>query len=136
MFISVIVIILLVIRKKIICIIAGFIYLILGSLFWLYKSMYYCYILFTGLIEFNDSEDLFIYAIIILIVNILLIILRLIICYKIKVIFGILKLIEKYFFERDHTEFLKKIAEDIDVSILKEDVPEQKFEDNKVINNN
>ena len=91
--------------------------------------MYYCYIIFTGVIEMLNGDNFFMYAIILLIVNILLIILRLIICYKIKVIYDNLKLIEKYFFERDHTEFLKKLVSDIDVSILKEDEDEQKCED-------
>ena len=128
-FISFIIIILLVLMKKILCLIGGLTYLILGVLFWLYKSLYSCYLFFSGEIEeyFGDDKEeddnnyYFFYAIIIL-VNISLISIRLICCYNLKKIYGLLENIEKYNFEREHTIFFQKIEEDLQVNLIKDDI--------------
>jgi len=132
-FISFIIIILLVLMKKIYCLIGGLVYLILGILFWLYKSIYSCYLLFSGEIEeyfgdntedgYEDEDNIYyyFYAIIILI-NISLISIRLICCYNIKKIYGLLENIEKYNFEREHTILIQKIEEDLQVNIIKDDI--------------
>jgi len=134
-FISFIIIILLVLMKKVYCLIGGLAYLILGILFWLYKSIYSCYLLFSGEIEeyFGDNTEdgyedededniyYYFYAIIILI-NISLISIRLICCYNIKKIYGLLENIEKYNFEREHTILIQKIEEDLQVNIIKDDI--------------
>jgi len=134
-FISFIIIILLFLMKKVYCLIGGLAYLILGILFWLYKSIYSCYLLFSGEIEeyFGDNTEdgyedededniyYYFYAIIILI-NISLISIRLICCYNIKKIYGLLENIEKYNFEREHTILIQKIEEDLQVNIIKDDI--------------
>jgi len=136
-FISFIIIILLVLMKKIYCLIGGLTYLILGILFWLYKSIYSCYLLFSGEIEeyFGDNTEdgyededededniyYYFYAIIILI-NISLISIRLICGYNIKKIYGLLENIEKYNFEREHTILIQKIEEDLQVNIIKDEI--------------
>ena len=129
-FISLIIIIFLVLMKKILCLIGGLTYFILGILFWLYKSLYSCYLFFSGEIEeyFGDDEDedednnYYIFYTIIIIVNISLILIRFICCYNLKKIYGLLENIEKYNFEREHTIFFQKIEEDLQVNIIKDDI--------------
>lgn len=127
--ISFIIIILLVLMKKILCLIGGLAYLILGILFWLYKSLYSCYLFFSGEIEeyFGDDEEeddnnYYVFYAIIILVNISLISIRLICCYNLKKIYGLLGNIEKYNFEREHTIFFQKIEEDLQVNLIKDDI--------------
>ena len=128
-FISLIIIIFLVLMKKIFCIIAGLAYLILGILFWLYKSFCSCYLFFSGEIEefFGNDElendnDYYYFYVIIILVNISLISIRLICCYYLKKIYELLKNVEKYNFAREHTIFVQKIEEDLQVNLIKDDI--------------
>lgn len=119
--ISLIIILLLILRKKVFCIIAGIIYLVLGILFWLYKSFFYCYIIFSLKIQDYYKDNFKKIKIILLVVNLSLIILRLVCFFIIKSIYNLLKGIEKYFYEREHTILIQKLGEDLDVSLYKDD---------------
>ena len=118
---SLLIILFLVLRIKIFCLIAGIIYLVLGILFWLYKSIVYCYIIFN--LKINDYfKDSFIkIKFILLAVNLSIIILRLVCFFIIKSIYTLLKSIEKYFHEREHTILIQKLGENLDVSLYKDD---------------
>ena len=127
--ISLIIILFLVLRKKVFCLIAGIIYLVLGILFWLYKSIFYCYIIFGLKINVYFNENFTKIEIIVLVVNLSVIIFRLVNFFIIKNIYTLLKNIEKYFFEREHTLLIQKLGEDLDVSLYKDD--ERKNEEGK-----
>ena len=115
--ISLIIIIFLIMRKKIMCLIGGISYFVISFSFWLYYSIYFGYIAFDEE-EYNYNPDFDYYKLYILILNLSLIILRIGCCYYIKKIYKNLLFIEKYLFERDHTQFLEKIVDEIDVSIV------------------
>ena len=119
--ISLIIILFLVLRKKILCLVAGIIYLILGILFWLYKSIFYCYIIFCLKIKDYYKNTFSKINIILLVINLSVIILRVICFFIIKSIYTLLQGIEKYFYEREHTLLIQKLGEDLDVSLYKDD---------------
>ena len=76
--ISLIIILFLVLRRKLLCLVAGIIYLIFGILFWLYKSIFYCYIIFCLKIKDYYKDTFSKIKIIILVINLSVIILRLV----------------------------------------------------------
>ena len=105
----------LVIRRKIYCIIGGIAYLIIGVLYWAYETYY-----FSKSYLANQNKKIDALVIIVLIANTFLIFLRAICCFIIKKMYEHLKSIEKYLYERDHTIFIQKIENDIDVSVFKD----------------
>ena len=119
--ISLIIILFLVLRRKLLCLVAGIIYLIFGILFWLYKSIFYCYIIFCLKIKDYYKDTFSKIKIIILVINLSVIILRLVCFFIIKSIYTLLQSIEKYFYEREHTILIQKLGEDLDVSLYKDD---------------
>ena len=111
------IILFMVLRKKCYCIIGGFTYLIFGILFWLYKSI----TSFLEILKLNDDEYSNYLWVFILGINLLLIALRIPCYFIIKKIYNILEYIEIYYFEREHTEFIKKLGDDLTINIIKEE---------------
>jgi hypothetical protein len=114
-FISVIAIavtILLLLRRKVYCIIAGFSYIIVGGVGWLTKMIYICYLVFGGKVNesFDERYSSQYWNFIIFIIQIGLICLRLYTCYLIKIMYKSLGYFEKYRREKEHAEFLEKLG--------------------------
>ena len=115
-----------VIRRKIYCIIGGIAYLIIGVLYWAYETYN-----FSKSYLANENKKIDTLAIIVLISNTILIFLRAICCYIIKKMYGHLQSIEKYLYERDHTIFIQKIENDIDISVFKDNTNENEKQVNE-----
>jgi len=118
-FISIITIsvtILLLLRRKVLCIIGGFSYLIGGCMGWLYKIIFICYIIFGSKVnKFFDklySEQY--WHIILFVVQIGIIVVRLYTCYLIKMMYKSLGFYESYRREKEHAEFLEKLGNKMD----------------------
>ena len=118
-FISIITIsvtILLLLRRKVLCIIGGFSYLIGGCMGWLYKIIFICYIIFGSKVnKFFDklySEQY--WHIILFVVQIGIIGVRLYTCYLIKMMYKSLGFYESYRREKEHAEFLEKLGNKMD----------------------
>ena len=105
----------LLLRRKLLCIIGGFLYLILGCMGWLYM-IFICYIIFgTKVLEFFDkkySEQY--WHIILFIIQIGLLAVRLYTCYLIKMMYKSLGFYESYRREKEHAEFLEKLGQKMD----------------------
>ena len=99
-------------RRKIICIIGGFTYLIAGLLGWLIKIIYICYLVFGGKINnsFEEGYSKYYWNFIIFLIHISLLFLRLYDCYLIKVMYKSLGFFERYNREKEHAEFLEKLG--------------------------
>ena len=106
----------LLLRRKLLCIIGGFLYLILGCMGWLYKIIFICYVIFgTKVLEFFDkkySEQY--WHIILFIIQIGLLAVRLYTCYLIKMMYKSLGFYESYRREKEHAEFLEKLGQKMD----------------------
>ena len=106
----------LLLRRKLLCIIGGFLYLILGCMGWLYKMIFICYVIFgTKVLEFFDkkySEQY--WHIILFIIQIGLLAVRLYTCYLIKMMYKSLGFYESYRREKEHAEFLEKLGQKMD----------------------
>ena len=106
----------LLLRRKLLCIIGGFLYLILGGMGWLYKMIFICYVIFgTKVLEFFDkkySEQY--WHIILFIIQIGLLAVRLYTCYLIKMMYKSLGFYESYRREKEHAEFLEKLGQKMD----------------------
>ena len=111
--------ILLFLKKKKLCLIAGFLYLILGSIWWLYKVVYICYLVFGAKVKsyFKTEYESHGWTFISFVIYLLLIFLRLGCCYIIiKKLSKIVGLFESYFIEKDHAAFLEKIGDKMKAS--------------------
>ena len=106
----------LLLRRKLYCIIGGFIYLILGCMGWLYKIIFICYIIFgTKILAFFDkkySEQY--WHIILFVIQIGILGVRLYACYLIKMLYKSLGFYESYRREKEHAEFLEKLGQKMD----------------------
>ena len=105
--------ILLFLKKRKLCLIAGFLYLILGSVWWLYKVIYVCYLVFGAKVKnyFQKEYESHGWTFITFVIYLLLIFLRVGCCYIIKKLYKIVGLFETYFIEKDHADFLEKIGD-------------------------
>jgi len=93
------------------CIAAGFLYLIGGSIVWLYKIAYLIYIIVSDDLD-HDYERVYskmIYLICFLI-NLLTIFFRLFSCYLIKKYFTEVCKLEEYIHEKEHAIFIQSLA--------------------------
>jgi hypothetical protein len=111
-FLSIFIAIALLFRRKLICIIGGFTYLIAGVIGWFAKMIYICYLVFGGKVNESFEEN---YAknywnFIIFLIHIILLFLRLYDCYLIKVMYKSLGFFERYNREKEHAEFLEKLG--------------------------
>ena len=104
--------VLLLLRRKVYCIIAGLGYLISGGIAWLIKMIYICYLVFGGKVNesFDERYSSQYWNFIIFIIQIGLICLRLYTCYLIKIMYKSLGYFEKYRREKEHAEFLEKLG--------------------------
>ena len=127
--------ILLYLKKKKLCLIAGFLYLILGGIWWLYKVIYVCYLVFGAKVRdyFTIQYESHGWTFITFVIYLLLIFLRVGCCYIIKKLYKIVGLFESYFIEKDHAAFLEKIGDKMkankDPKLNNDDVCEIKFGD-------
>jgi hypothetical protein len=123
--------VLLLLKRKTFCIIAGFSYLIGGGAGWLTKIIYICYLIFGKKVKesFDERYSKQYWSFIVFIVQIGVIGVRLYTCYMIKNIYRSLGYYESYRREKEHAEFLEKLGNKIDEDKNKEG-------DNKDGNNN
>ena len=106
----------LLLRRKLLCIIGGFLYLILGAMGWLYKMIFLCYIIFgTKILEFfNKKYSEQKWHIILFAIQVGLLAVRLYACYLIKMVYKSLGFYESYRREKEHAEFLEKLGQKMD----------------------
>ena len=124
-------------RRKLFCIIGGFTYLIAGSIGWLMKIFYICYLVFGQKIKenFEPAYAQYYLNFIIFLIQIGLIFLRLYDCYLIKVMYKSLGFFERYNREKEHAEFIEKLGnkmgddKNIDPNNNPDDICEIKFGD-------
>ena len=111
-FLSIFIVITLLLRRKLFCIIGGFTYLIAGSLGWLIKIVYICYLTFGGKLNksFKESYSEQYMNFIIFLIQIALIFIRLYDCYLIKIMYKSLGFFERYNREKEHAEFIEKLG--------------------------
>ena len=129
------VVVLLLLKKKKLCQIGGMIYLIMGSIWWLYKIIYVCYLVFGQKtrnyfkIEYEQQGWTFITFVIYL----LLIFLRVGCCFIIKKLYKIVETFESYFIAKDHADFMEKIGDKMSSNKAKnnDDICEIKFGDDE-----
>jgi len=108
--------VLLLLRRKIYCIIALLSYLIVGGAGWLTKMIYICYLVFGGKVNesFDERYATQYWHLIEFLVQIGLVFDRAYTCYLIKVIYKSLEYFEKYRREKEQAEFLEKLGNKID----------------------
>lgn len=103
--------VLLLIKRKKPCIIGGFLYLIGGSLVWLYKIIFLIYLIITDDLEndyqFAYSETIYLVS---FLINLLTIFFRLFSCYLIKRMFSDVCKLEEYVHEKEHAEFIQSLG--------------------------
>ena len=104
--------VLLLLRRKIYCKVGGFSYLIIGSIGFLIKIIYICYLVFGGNIKnyFSEAYTSHYWNFIIFLIHIGLIFLRLYCCFLIKIMYKSLGFFERYSREKEHAEFLEKLG--------------------------
>lgn len=100
----------------------GFLYLVLGTIAWLYKIINVIYLIISGNLETDYGKQYsdFLYLICFLI-NLITIFFRLFSCYLMKKLFSDILKLEEYRHEKAHAEFLQSLATNIDVTKLCED---------------
>ena len=110
--ISVAIAVLLLLRRKIFCIIGGYSYLIFGSLGWLIKIIYICYLVFGNKVKnyYEPNYSAYYFNFIIFLIHIALIFVRLYCCYLIKIMYKSLGFFERYSREKEHAEFIEKLG--------------------------
>ena len=104
-------VILLLKKRKKQCIIGGFLYLIGGSIVWLYKIIFLIYIIITEDLE-NDYEEIYaeIIYLVCFLINLITIFFRLLSCYLIKQMFSDVCKLEDYIQEKEHAEFVQSLG--------------------------
>ena len=117
-------IILLLRKRRRPCIAAGFLYLIGGSIVWLYKIAFLIYIIVSDDLD-HDYERIYskmVYLICFLI-NLLTIFFRLFSCYLIKKYFSDVCKLEEYIHEKEHAIFIQSLAaqEGLDGKLCEDD---------------
>ena len=117
-------IILLLIKRKKPCIIAGFLYLIGGSILWLYKIAFLIYLIISDHLD-SDYEKLYSDAIYLVcfFINLLTIFFRLGSCYLVKKMFSDVCKLEDYIHEKEHADFIQSLGtqEGYDAKLCEDD---------------
>ena len=110
--ISIAIAVLLLLRRKIFCIIGGYSYLICGILGWLIRVIYICYLVFGNQVKnyYEVNYSKYYFNFIIFLIHIVLIFVRLYCCYLIKVMYKSLGFFERYSREKEHAEFIEKLG--------------------------
>lgn len=124
-----IIIIFILVKKKIFCLIGGYIYLILGSLFWFFKLLYTFYLIFGRKIDeyFKTEYGSNGFNFIPFIVHLLLIIIRLWCFNSIKRICKLQDSMNLYYLQKEQADILIKINEEFG-SNINEDEYKIKFD--------
>ena len=108
-------IVLLLKKRKKFCIAAGFLYLIGGTLLWLYKIIFFIYLILS---EKLDTDYTPIYGdsiyLISFLIGLLVIFFRLAVIYLIKVMFPDIEKLEEYIHEREHAELIQSLGNKIE----------------------
>ena len=130
-----IIIILLFKKRKKPCIIAGFLYLIGGTIIWLYKIGFLIYLIISEDLD-NDYETLYSNSIYLIcfFINLLTVFFRLFACYLIKKIFSDVCKLEDFIHEKEHAEFIQSLGtqEGYDGKLCEDDeMTEEKLFENK-----
>ena len=115
-------IVLLLWKRKKQCIAAGFLYLIGGVLIWLFKIIYFIYLIISEKLDTSYTE---IYGsamyLVSFLINLLVIFFRLASVYLIKLMFPDIENLEEYIHEKEHAELIQSLATKGDDDKLVED---------------
>ena len=116
------VVILLYLKRKKYCIAGGFLYLIGGIIVWLYKMIFFIYLLLSEKLETDYeiaySESIFIVS---FLMNLLTIFVRLGVCYLIKIMFSDVCVLEEYIHEKEHAEFIQSLGTKAEEKLCEDD---------------
>ena len=116
------VVILLYLKRKKYCIAGGFLYLIGGIIVWLYKMIFFIYLLLSEKLETDYeiaySESIFIVS---FLMNLLTIFIRLAVCYLIKNMFSDVCVLEEYIHEKEHAEFIQSLGTKAEEKLCEDD---------------
>ena len=116
------VVILLYLKRKKYCIAGGFLYLIGGIIVWLYKMIFFIYLLLSEKLETDYeiaySESIFIVS---FLMNLLTIFIRLGVCYLIKNMFSDVCVLEEYIHEKEHAEFIQSLGTKAEEKLCEDD---------------
>lgn len=116
------VVILLYLKRKKYCIAGGFLYLIGGIIVWLYKMIFFIYLLLSEKLETDYeiaySESIFIVS---FLMNLLTIFIRLGVCYLIKNMFSDVCVLEEYIHEKEHAEFIQSLGTRAEEKLCEDD---------------
>ena len=115
-------VILLYLKRKKYCIAGGFIYLIGGIIVWLYKMIFFIYLLLTEKLETDYDiaygDSIFIIS---FLMNLLTIFIRLGACYLIKNMFSDVCVLEEYIHEKEHAEFIQSLGTRAEEKLCEDD---------------
>jgi len=116
------VVVLLYLKRKKYCIAGGFTYLIGGIIFWLYKMIFFIYLLLSEKLETDYEiaygESIFIVS---FLMNLLTIFIRLGVCYLIKNMFSDVCVLEEYIHEKEHAEFIQSLGTKAEEKLCEDD---------------
>ena len=102
-------------KRKKFCIAAGFLYLIGGALLWLYKIIFFIYLLLSGKIESNYmpiyGQTIYLIS---FLISLLVIFFRLATIYLIKLMFPDIEKLEEYIHEKEHAELIQSLGNKTD----------------------
>ena len=116
------IVILLYLKRKKYCIAAGFLYLIGGIIIWLYKMIFFIYLLLTEKLEtdydIEYGDSIFIIS---FLMNLLTIFIRLGVCYLIKNMFSDACVLEEYIHEKEHAEFIQSLGTRAEEKLCEDD---------------
>lgn len=116
------IVILLYLKRKKYCIAAGFLYLIGGIIIWLYKMIFFIYLLLTDKLEtdydIEYGDSIFIIS---FLMNLLTIFIRLGVCYLIKNMFSDVCVLEEYIHEKEHAEFIQSLGTKAEEKLCEDD---------------
>ena len=116
------IVILLYLKRKKYCIAAGFLYLIGGIIIWLYKMIFFIYLLLTEKLEtdydIEYGDSIFIIS---FLMNLLTIFIRLGVCYLIKNMFSDVCVLEEYIHEKEHAEFIQSLGTRAEEKLCEDD---------------
>lgn len=116
------IVILLYLKRKKYCIAAGFLYLIGGIIIWLYKMIFFIYLLLTEKLEtdydIEYGDSIFIIS---FLMNLLTIFVRLGVCYLIKNMFSDVCVLEEYIHEKEHAEFIQSLGTRAEEKLCEDD---------------
>jgi len=119
---QVIVVVLLYLKRKKYCIAGGFTYLIGGIIVWLYKMIFFIYLLLSEKLETDYEiaygESIFIVS---FLMNLLTIFIRLGVCYLIKNMFSDVCVLEEYIHEKEHAEFIQSLGTKAEEKLCEDD---------------